>query len=80
MTAIASTLQGFSLSRLRDPVYVKRTVLFGAGWGLSFSSAMTALHTYQNACLCIDEAVWYAAVSVAVGIFAMAPVTLMKGR
>ena len=80
MAAVASALKSFDLSRFRDPVTLKRAVLFGAGWGLAFSSAMTALHTYQNACLCIDEAVWYAAVSTLVGVFAFGPLTLMKGR
>ena len=80
MNALTSTLPGFDLRRLRDPATLRRAVLFGAGWGLAFSSAMTALHTYQNACLCIDEAVWYTAVSTAVGIFAMGPITLLKGR
>ena len=80
MSAVASALHSFDLSRLRDPATLKRAVLFGAGWGLAFSSAMTALHTYQNACLCIDEAVWYAAVSTVVGVFAMAPVVLLKAR
>jgi hypothetical protein len=80
MPAVAYALKSFDLSRLRDPATLKRAVLFGAGWGVAFSSAMTALHTYQNACLCIDEAVWYAAASMIVGIFAMWPVTLLKRR
>ncbi len=77
MTAVASALQFIDLSRLRDAATLKRAVLFGAGWGLAFSSAMTALHTYQNACLCIDEAVWYAAVSIGVGLVTFAPLTLL---
>jgi hypothetical protein len=80
MTTFAATLQRFDVSRLRDPATLRRAALFGAGWGLAFSSAMTTLHTWQNACLCIDEAVWYAAVSTIIGVFAMWPVTLLKGR
>lgn len=81
MPAVASALHFFDLSRrLRDPAVFKRAALFGAGWGLTFSSAMTALHTYQNGCLCVDEAVWYAVVSIVVGVFAIGPVTLIKVR
>lgn len=80
MAAVAHALRSFDLSRLRDPATLKRAALFGAGWGVAFSSVMTALHTYQNACICIDEAVWYAAVSTLVGIFAFGPLALMKCR
>ena len=80
MAAMTSALQSFDLARLRDPAALRRAVLFGAGWGLAFAAGMTALHTYQNECLCIDEAIWYTAVSTVVGIFAMGPVTLLKAR
>jgi pimeloyl-ACP methyl ester carboxylesterase len=80
MAAITALQSSFDLSRLRDPATLRRAVLFGAGWGLAFASAMTALHTYQNECLCIDEAVWYTAVSIGVGIFAFGPITLLKAR
>jgi hypothetical protein len=80
MSAITALQSQFELSRLRDPAILRRAVLFGAGWGLAFASAMTALHTYQNECLCIDEAVWYAAVSTVVGIFAIGLVALLKAR
>ena len=79
MAAVTSALQS-NLSRLRDPATLSRAVLFGVGWGLAFASAMTALHTYQNECLCIDEAVWYTAVSTVVGILAFGPITLLRPR
>lgn len=75
MKALAATLN-YDVSRLRDPQALRRAMLFGAGWGLAFASAMTALNAYANGCVCIDEAVWMTAVSTGVGIFAIGPVTM----
>ena len=71
----AATLN-YDVSRFRDPQAVRRAVLFGAGWGLAFASAMTAMNTYACGFICIDEAVWMTALSTAVGIFAIGPVTM----
>ena len=76
-TAIAKALD---LSRLRDAAALQRSILFGAGWGLAFGSAMTALTMMQNGCVCIDEAVWTTATAVAVGVFAFGPLALFGRR
>ena len=78
MTANAVALKStFDISRLRDPAVLRRAVLFGAGWGLAFASAMTAMNVYATECICIDQAVWMTAVSIGIGIFAIGPVTAL---
>ena len=79
MKAIAANLN-YDVSRLRDPQALRRAALFGAGWGLTFASAMTAMNLYANGCVCIDEAVWTTAVSLAAGIVAIGPVALLGKR
>jgi hypothetical protein len=76
MKTLAATLN-YDLSKLRDPQALRRAVLFGAGWGLAFASAMTALSAYANGCICIDEAVWMTAVSAGAGIATIGPVTML---
>jgi len=76
-TAAIGTLD---LSRLRDPAAVQRAVLFGAGWGLAFGSAMTGLTMMQNGCVCIDEAAWTTATAAIVGVLAFGPLALFGRR
>jgi hypothetical protein len=72
MKALAAILN-YDVARLRDPDVLRRAVLFGAGWGLAFASAMTAMNAYANGCICIDETVWMTALSTGVGILAIGP-------
>ena len=78
MTANTVALKStFDVSRLRDPTVLRRAVLFGAGWGLAFASAMTAMSAYTTDCICIDQTVWMTGISLAVGVFAIGPATAL---
>ncbi len=79
MKALAATLN-YDASRFRDPQALRRAMLFGAGWGLAFASAMTATNAYANGCVCIDEAIWTTTVSAAVGVLAIGPVAMFGKR
>ena len=69
------------LTRLRQPVALRRGLIAGAIWGVSFTIGLTGLAAWQcGGAICIDEALWLAGVSTATGILAIGPVAAFGAR
>ncbi len=71
---IALTHPTAFLARLRDPRTLRRASIAGAAWGAALTVGLTALSAWQCGGVCIDEAVWFAGVSVTTGILAIGPI------
>ena len=66
------------LAQLRaDPRALRRVLIAGAGWGVLFAAAFTALRAWQCGSICLEETLTLTAISVAAGILTMGPLAAL---